>query len=86
MSLKRLELTDELRRRLRAVEDAIAVHAPASESSDVVDIPKLQLAEAVLAAVAEQSAARLARLPNRLTPAVMAVVEVSIRPKRRRPA
>jgi hypothetical protein len=85
MTLKRVELTDEIQRRVRAVEDALAVHVPGRESSDVIDIPKLQLADALLEAIAAQSEARLSKLPKRAA-AVAPVVEISMQPKRRRRA
>lgn len=86
MAIRKLELTDEMQRRIRAVEDALAVHVPGRESSDVVDIPKLQLADALLDAIAAQSATRLSKLPPRAKPAVVPVVEISMRPKRSRRA
>lgn len=89
MTLKHLELTAEMHARIEAVKAALAGYLPGGESASVVELPKLDLAEFVLAEYArqltraDQRAARLAALPKpQLTP----IVEVSMRPKRRRRA
>lgn len=68
MRLKNLELTDDLRARIRAVEDALAVHVPGRESSAVVDIPKLKLADLLL-----EEARRQALQMQKLRPAKAAL-------------
>jgi len=82
MTLRRLELTDDLLARLADVEYAQHMYRPGRESAAVVELPKLALADAVLAAVHAQIAAhtlQLAALPKR-QPIGMR------RPKRRRRA
>lgn len=48
MAHKKIELTTDIRERLRAVQEALAVHVPGRDSSASVDVPKLELADAVL--------------------------------------
>jgi hypothetical protein len=85
--LKHLELTDAMRARIEAVQAALMTYAPGGESAAVVELPKLALADVVLAEYARQAidaarrAARLARLPK---PTLTPIVEVTLRPKRRR--
>lgn len=80
--MKRLELTQPMRDALEAVARAQRFYVPGRDSASIVELPKLALADAMLAAVRAQTD-RLAKLPAR---AVTPVVEVSIRPKRRRRA
>ena len=76
---RRLDLTGELQDRIAAVERAIADHVPGAESAPVVELPKLDLADAVLKAVAAQRAQRIARLPAKAP-----VIGVGLPRKRRR--
>lgn len=87
--LKHLELTDVLRARIEAVQAALMVYQPGRESASVIELPKLDLADAMLAEYARQlvkTAQRAARLASLPKPALMPIVEVTIRPKRRRRA
>lgn len=66
-TLRRLDLTDEIQQRIAAVERALKTYRPGGQSAAVVELPKLALANAVLAAVAAQTAAvdaLLAALPK----------------------
>lgn len=83
--MKRIEITDDMRVALEAVARAERAYLPGFDSSSIVEIPKLALADATLAAIRAQQLARIARLPRR-TAALAPVVDVTIRPKRRRPA
>jgi hypothetical protein len=86
MTLRRLELDDEIRERIAAVERALEAYDPGGDSASYVELPKLELADAVLHAVAVQRQRldqRLRRLPVR---ARVALGEVSLRPKRSRRA
>lgn len=85
--LRHLDLTAEMHARIEAVQAALMAYAPGRESAAVVELPMIALADTMLReyarqlARAEQRAARLASLPKpRLTP----IVEVTLRPKRRR--
>lgn len=81
--LQRLEMTAEIRERVAAVERALDIYRPGRESASAVELPKLALADAVMRAIRQQTAAhdtQLAALPK------AAPVTVSLRPKRRRRA
>lgn len=80
--VKHIEVTEAMRDALAAIDRAEAVYVPGFDSSSVIEIPKLALANAVLAAVRRQQATRVSRLPERAP--VVPVIEVTIRPKRRR--
>jgi hypothetical protein len=75
---KSIPITESIRAALDAVQTAERGFAAGADSYSTIELPKLALAEAVLDAVKQQ---RLDRLPTR---AVEAVVEVEMRPKRRR--
>jgi len=79
--LKRLEVTDAIREALAAIERADAVYVPGRDSASLIELPKLALADVVLAAVAAQQTQRLRRLPTRAVPVV---VDIAMRPTRRR--
>ena len=49
---RRLVVTDEMERRLAAVARAYETYLPGGESSSVVELPKLALADALLRAIA----------------------------------
>jgi len=66
-TLRRLTLTEDIQRRIVAVQAALDIYRPGYESAAVIELPKLALADAVLAAIAEQTAAhdaQLAALPR----------------------
>lgn len=81
--MKRLELTQGIRDALDAIAHSERAFIPGVDSYSILELPKLALADAVVKAIAAQKAARFARLPKR---AVTPVVEVTMRPKRKRPA
>jgi hypothetical protein len=85
--LKQLTLTPTLRAAIDSVHRAEAAYRRGQESAEVVEIPKLGLADEVLVAVAAQTeAARratLARLPKAKA-AVVPVVDIALRRKARR--
>lgn len=79
--MKHLEITPAIRAALAAIADAEQDYVPGRDSSAVIEIPKLALADALLAAVRAQ--ARIAKLPTRAG-GILPVVEVELRRKRRR--
>lgn len=63
---RRLLLTADIRRRLADLARAEADYRPGLDSSAIVELPKLALAEAVLAALPKPKPARaVARFPKR---------------------
>lgn len=86
--MKTLLITPTLQDRITAVRTALASYVRGCESAATIELPKLELADALLEAVAALDATpvttrtRLADVP-RPRPAVVAV---PIRPKRRRRA
>lgn len=50
-----LTVTDEMRRRIEAVEAALAIYMLGGESASVVELPKLALADVVLREVRRQT-------------------------------
>lgn len=83
--LMRLKLTDELRARVGLVRDAEVFFA--GRGTLGVDLEKADLAEAVLRAIDEQETELAARVQSiRPQQIVTPVVEVELRPKRRRRA
>jgi hypothetical protein len=64
------------------VRAALASYIPGYDSASIVELPKLELADALLAAMAARRA-RPQCLADVLRP-TPAVVEVTLRPKRRR--
>lgn len=84
--MRSLEITEPIRDGLAAVARAQAFYVPGGMSASVVEIPMLALAQAVSEAYvvqARRTADRQARLDVLPTRAAQAVVEVSMRPKRR---
>lgn len=75
--MKSIPITDEVRAALEAVQ-AAERSLDQADSYAAIELPKLALADAVIAAVGQQ---RVDRLPRR---AVEAIVEVELRPKPRR--
>lgn len=87
--MKAIRITDDLRTALRVCHDAAAAFTPGCDSFAVIELPKLALADTVLAAVAAQegrTTERVARLSALPKARPVAVVEVALRPKRRRRA
>ena len=73
--LHRLTMTDDIRARIQAVKDALAVYQTGRDDrgyTEIVELPKLALAEAVLHAVAEQTAAHDAQIAAVPTKAAIA--------------
>lgn len=81
--LARLELSEEIQRRIEAVERALDTYRPGYESASVIEIPKVQLADAVLEAIAAQAAAQDARIAAVPRGRAVAVRDI---PKRKRRA
>lgn len=77
----RLRLTDEIQRCLGRVERATALYPNADDGVAPLDREKVALADAVVHAVAEQTAARLRRLPAR-APLIPVRVRIARRHKR----
>lgn len=63
-ALRLLDLTDELRARIDALERALARYRLGGRSAAVVELPKIALANAVMKAIAEQEQARTAKLDH----------------------
>lgn len=64
--MKTLRLTPEIRQRLAELARAQARHEPGEESAAVLELPKLALAEAVLAALPKSRPLKAAlRFPRR---------------------
>lgn len=85
--MKTLTITPTMRAALTAVDAAEQGYLPGYDSASVIELPKLALAEAVLDAVkaqAQRSTERAARLSTLPKARPVAVVEVTLRPKRRR--
>jgi hypothetical protein len=78
--VKHIEITPELQQAIDAVDAAEEHYLPGGESASVIELPKLALADAFLAALQAQ---RLAKLPGRAR-VVPVVVEIEMRPRRRR--
>lgn len=78
-----LEITPAMQAALDAIAQTEATYVPGRESSAVIELPKLALAEATMAAVQAAKAHRVDRLPTR-----GAAVAASLRhrPARRRRA
>lgn len=83
--MKTLILTPAILAALEAVRDAEQRYEPGRDSAAVIELPQLDLADAILAAIAAQTAARRARLETlpKARP-VPVVVEVALRRKWRR--
>lgn len=83
--LKHLELTPALLAAIDSVERAERSYIRGGESSGAIEIPKLGLADAVMAAVAAQRIERLEGLPRATpAPASLADLERVRKPRRRR--
>lgn len=84
--IKTLTLTPEILAALAAVRRAEQTYVPGVVSAAKIEIPKLDLADALLRALAEQAdaarVARLAQLPK--AKPVPVIVEVALRRKWRR--
>lgn len=80
MKLRTLKLTDAVCTQLDRVARAQELYPDETHGYALVEIEQLRLAELVLEALAQQEA-RARRLPDRAVPVV---VEVSLRPKRKR--
>jgi hypothetical protein len=87
--VRTLDLTPALRAAIDAVHHAERTYVPGVDSAARVEIPKLDLANAILEAIDAQAEIehleRLNRLPRK-RPTPVAVVEVELRHKRRKPA
>jgi len=83
--MKSVTLTPALLDALAAVRCAEQTYVPGRDSSGLIEIPKLDLADALLAAIDAQTAARRDRLKQlpKAKP-VPVVVEVALRRKWRR--
>lgn len=55
---RQLAVTPEIAARIRDVEEALAIYVPGHESSDVIDLPKLRLADVVLQQVRKATPAK----------------------------
>ena len=81
--MKRIDITPELQAALDAIAVAEQRFVPGRDSCNVIDLPKLALADAVLASMRAAHADHLRRLPVRARP-VPVLVEVTLRPTRQR--
>lgn len=83
--IKTVTLTPDMLAALAAVRAASVGYVPGRDSSGRMDIPKIDLAEALLAAIADQQESRRQRLQAvpKAKP-VPVVVEVALRRKWRR--
>jgi hypothetical protein len=81
--MKRIDITPAMADALATIARVELIYVPGRDSSSVIELPKLALADATLAAVAVQQQRRVVRLPVRAK-AMSAVVEVELRPKRGR--
>lgn len=78
--MTRIELTQAMQDALAALDQAERVYVPGRDSSAIVELPKLALADAVLAAIQAQ---RTKRLPRRADAGVVYVRLQPISRKRR---
>jgi hypothetical protein len=63
--ITRIEITPALRAAIEAVRKADEAYAPGAESSAVIELPKLALADTFLDALRDQTRARLPRRADR---------------------
>lgn len=85
MKLRSLKLTDDLVAQILLTQHVAALAREGRIDWMKSDLERVNLADAVIAAVIEQSGDRLKRLPDRAS-SLAPVVEVTLRPKRRKRA